>query len=64
MSDLGFKCQHCGAAHDLEQIRRGMYLGQRSIGDLQAFERGGPASLGKRLVRRKVTRTIMRGLWR
>jgi hypothetical protein len=64
MSDLRFTCQHCGAGHDLEQIRRGMYVGQRSIGDLQSFERGGAAGLGKRLVRRKVTRTLMRGLFR
>jgi hypothetical protein len=62
--DVGFTCQYCGAGHDMAQVRRGLYLGQRSIGDLQAFERGGALGLGKRLVRRRIARTLMRGLFR
>lgn len=63
MSTLGFTCAHCGHDHTLEEIRRSMYLGQRTIGDYQALRRGGPARLGKRLVRRAVTKRLMRGLW-
>jgi len=62
-SALGFTCQRCGHQHDLEQIRRGLYLGQRTIGDYQAGRRG-PAILGRRLARRTITRTIMRSLFR
>ena len=43
----------------LSQIRRAMYFGQRDIGDFQAAERG-PVPLAKRLVRRRVTRSIFR----
>jgi hypothetical protein len=45
----------------LEQVRRDMYLGQRTIGDFQAAQRG-PATLGKRLVRRDLTRAFFRAL--
>ena len=38
----------------LEQIRRDMYLGQRSIGDFEAAQRG-PDVLAKRIIRRKAT---------
>jgi len=41
-------------------VRRGLYLGQRTIGDYQALRRG---RLGRRLVRRSVTRRLMRGMW-
>lgn len=41
------------------QVRRTMYLGQRTIGDVQAAQRG-PDVLGKRLVRRAVVRSIFR----
>jgi hypothetical protein len=61
---LIFTCGHCGATHDREELQRGLYVGQQSIGDLHALERGGALGLGKRLARRKVTRTLMRGLWR
>jgi hypothetical protein len=40
-----------------------MYIGQRTLGDFQAAMRG-PGPLAGRLVRRRVTRTLMRSLWR
>lgn len=43
----------------LEQVRRDMYLGQRTIGDFQAAQRG-PAVLGRRLARRDLTRALFR----
>ena len=61
MSNVGFRCANCGHQHDLEQIRRSLYLGQRTIGDYQAARRG---TLGKRLARRTITRTLMRSLFR
>lgn len=41
------------------QARRDMYLSQRAMGDLSAASRG-PLPLAKRLVRRKVTRSLFR----
>ena len=41
------------------QARRDMYLTQRTMGDISAAERG-PGRLAKRLVRRRVTRSIFR----
>jgi hypothetical protein len=58
---LGFTCASCGHDHSLEEIRRGLYLGQRAIGDYQAARRD---TLGRRLARRTITRTLMRSLFR
>lgn len=43
----------------LEQIRRTLYFGQRSIGDAEAVRRG---TILKRLARRSLTRTFFRAL--
>lgn len=41
-----------------EQVRRDLYLAQRTIGDVQAAQRG-PDVLAKRLVRRRVRRSLL-----
>jgi hypothetical protein len=41
------------------QIRRDLYLTQRAMGDVSAASRG-PLVLGKRLARRKATRSAYR----
>jgi hypothetical protein len=43
----------------LKQVQRDAYLISRAAGDLSAARRG-PATLGKRLVRRDLTRTLFR----
>jgi hypothetical protein len=43
----------------LKQVQRDAYLISRTAGDLSAAQRG-PATLGKRLVRRDLTRTFFR----
>jgi len=43
------------------QVRRDLYLTQRTMGDLSAAQRG-PAVLGKRLARRSLTRELFRVL--
>lgn len=43
-----------------DSVAHGMYLTQRAIGDGRALRRG---RLPQRLVRRAVTRRLMRGLW-
>jgi hypothetical protein len=45
----------------LEQLRRDLYLAQRTIGDYQAAQRG---TLTKRVVRRSLTRAILGALFR
>lgn len=47
------------ARSTLSQLRRILYLRQRDIGDMQAAERG-PGALTKRVVRRRVTRSLFR----
>jgi len=61
---LGFTCAACGHAHDVEQIRRQLYLGQRALGTIEAYQRHGMLGVGKRLVRRRITRTVLRELWK
>lgn len=45
----------------LKQVQRDAYLISRAAGDLSAARRG-PAVLGRRLVRRDLTRTLFRVL--
>lgn len=45
------------ARSTLSQLRRILYLTQRDLGDLQAAQRG-PGPLAKRVVRRKVIRSL------
>jgi hypothetical protein len=45
----------------LEQLRRLLYKSQRTVGDYQAAKRG-PDVLAKRLIRRRLTRALFRGL--
>jgi hypothetical protein len=58
---VGLTCAACGHGHSLEETRRALYVGQRTLGDIHAAQRG---RLGRRLARRAVTRTLMRNLWR
>lgn len=44
----------------LEGVRRSLYLGQRTIGDYQALRSG---RLPQRLIRRTVTRSVMRAIF-
>jgi hypothetical protein len=60
---ITYRCHGCGAEHSIEHIRRNLYVGQRALGDVEAFQRGGLPGLGRRLVRRRITRALMRGLW-
>ena len=57
---VGIVCAACGHQHTIEETRRSLYFGQRSIGDLHALQRG---RLPQRILRRKVSRALMRGLW-
>ncbi len=54
-------CPNCGHRSDAESLRRSLYVSQRAIGDYQALRRG---RLPQRIIRRKVTRSLMRALWR
>jgi len=48
---------------NLSQLRRAMYKTQRTIGDVQAAQRG-PGALAKRLARRQVRRAVGRSMGR
>ena len=43
----------------LTMMRRYLYFSQRTMGDVQAAQRG---TLAKRVVRRSITRRLLRGL--
>ena len=47
----------------MKRIQRESYLLSRTAGDIDAAQRG-PKVLAKRLIRRKLTRTIFRSLFR
>jgi hypothetical protein len=54
-------CLSYGHRSELEELRRSLYIGQRTIVDYQALRRG---RLPQRLIRRSVTRSLTRALWR
>jgi hypothetical protein len=54
-------CPRCGHRSELEELHRSVHIGQRTIGDYQALRRG---RLPQRLIRRSVTCSLMRALWR
>lgn len=58
---VSHRCSGCGKHSGVEQLRRDLYISQRTIGDLQALSRG---RLPQRLIRRRVTRSLMKALWR
>ena len=45
-------------------LRRALYFTQRTMGDVESLQRGGPGRLGKRLVRRQWRRGLGRFLSR
>lgn len=45
----------------LRELQRDLYLSQRTIGDVRAAQRG-PNILAKRVIRRHITRWLLRGL--
>ncbi len=47
----------------LRTFERDAYKVSRAAGDLEAVERGGAPRLARRLVRRKITRSILSRIW-
>jgi len=58
-----FNCGHCGATHDVEEIRRSLYISYRTIGDYLGLPRTAARGLGDRLARRALARQLARSLW-
>ena len=57
---ISHTCPSCGHRSGIEELRRDLYVSQRALGDYQVLRRG---RLPQRLIRRKVTRSLMRALW-
>jgi len=58
-----FSCGHCGATHDIEEIRRSLYISHRTIRDYLKLQRRDGLGLGERLARRALARRLARSLW-
>jgi hypothetical protein len=58
-----FSCGHCGATHDIEEIRRSLYISHRTIRDYLRPQRGDGLGLGERLARRALAKRLTRSLW-
>jgi hypothetical protein len=58
-----FSCGHCGATHDVEEIRRCLYISHRTVGDYLRRQRGDARGLGGWLARRMVAKRLTRSLW-
>jgi hypothetical protein len=53
-------CQGCGHQHAAGSLQHALYLSSRSVADWQALSRG---RIGRRLVRRAITRHVARAIW-
>ncbi|HEY2080840.1 MAG TPA: hypothetical protein VGH53_31305 [Streptosporangiaceae bacterium] len=58
-----FSCGHCGATHDIEEIRRSLYISHRTIRDYLGLQRRDGLGLGERLARRALAKRLARSLW-
>jgi hypothetical protein len=58
-----FSCGHCGATHDIEEIRRCLYISHRTIRDYLRPKRRDGLGLAERLARRALARRLTRSLW-
>jgi hypothetical protein len=52
----------------LSKLQKDLYLASRTVGDVNAFQRGGTNALTKRVVKRQIHRTILsflsrKGMW-
>jgi hypothetical protein len=58
-----FSCGHCGATHDIEEIRRSLYISHRTIRDYLKLQHRDGRRLGERFARRALARRLARLLW-
>jgi hypothetical protein len=58
-----FSCGQCGATHDVEEIRRSLYISHRTVGDYLRLQRRDGLGLGERLARRALAKRLIRSLW-
>jgi hypothetical protein len=58
-----FNCGHCGATHDVEEIRRNLYISYRTIDDYLRLHRREAIGLGDRLALRALAKRLTRSLW-
>ena len=58
-----FSCGHCGATHDIEEIRSSLYISHRTIRDYLRPQRKDGGGLGEWLARRALAKRLTRSLW-
>jgi len=62
MADISYQCHHCGSVHEVESIRKNLYLNQRSISSYAFPWQHHPGDRG-RMVRWRLARGIAKALW-
>jgi hypothetical protein len=62
MTDIAYRCHHCGSTHEAESIRENLYINQQPIASYGA-PTWGTADFGSFFRRRRLTRGIARALW-
>jgi hypothetical protein len=63
MSDIAYRCHHCGSTHEAESIRQNLYLNQRPIATYASSGRWGVVDLSEFFRRRRMTQGIGKALW-
>jgi hypothetical protein len=59
MTDIAYRCHHCGSMHEVESIRENLYLNQRPIASFAIPEPHGLPVI----LRWRIAQDIARALW-
>jgi hypothetical protein len=62
MTDVAYRCHHCGSIHEAESIRDNLYLDQRPISSY-APSTAGLRFLGRLLLHWRIAVQIAQALW-
>jgi hypothetical protein len=62
MTDIAYRCHHCGSVHEVEAIRENLFLNQRPIASFTHPQPGG-RQYRHIVLRWRIAQDIARALW-
>ena len=63
MTDIAYRCHHCGSTHEAESIRQNLYVDRRPVASYAAPASRRMVWLGEFFQRRRMTQGIAQALW-
>jgi hypothetical protein len=63
MTDIAYRCHHCGSMHEAESIRQNLYLNQRPIASYEPSKNRFMNASSELFLRWRITKHMARALW-